>query len=48
MLKTTFKNWLTKIVVISTALFAVQTVMAAESPYTLMQQEQVLDKLEKM
>ncbi len=38
MLKMTFKNWLTKIVVISTALFAVQTVMAAESPYTLMQQ----------
>lgn len=38
MLKMTFKNWLAKIVVISTALFAVQTVMAADSPYTLMQQ----------
>ncbi|MGQ0285656.1 phospholipid-binding protein MlaC [Pasteurellaceae bacterium 22721_9_1] len=37
MMKIQFKNWLAKIVVISTALFAVQTVMASEGPYELMQ-----------
>ncbi len=34
-MKMQFKQWLSKIVVISTALFAVQAVMAAEGPYEL-------------
>ena len=38
MLKMTVQNWLTKIVVIATALFAVQTVAASDSPSALMQQ----------
>lgn len=36
--KTTLHNLLAKIVVISTALFAVQSVMANDNPYVLMQQ----------
>lgn len=41
--KTTLHNLLAKIVVISTALFAVQSVMANDNPYVLMQQSS--DKL---
>lgn len=37
MLKITLKTWFAKIVVISTALFAMQSVMANDSPYLLMQ-----------
>lgn len=37
MLKITLKTWFAKIVVISTALFAMQSVMANDNPYLLMQ-----------
>jgi hypothetical protein len=37
MLKITLKTWFAKIVVISTALFAMQSVMANDNPYILMQ-----------
>ena len=43
MLKIKFKNWLTKTLVIFTALFAMQQVMAEDNPQTLTQQ--VSDKL---
>ncbi|HBO39470.1 MAG TPA: hypothetical protein DD638_12495, partial [Pasteurellaceae bacterium] len=38
MLKMTFKSWFAKIVVISIALFSVQSVMADDNPYSLTQQ----------
>ena len=37
MLKITLKTWFAKIVVISTALFAMQSVIANDNPYLLMQ-----------
>lgn len=42
-MKLLFKMWLSKMIVLATALFAVQTVMAAEGPYELTQQ--AADKL---
>ncbi|MCK3657601.1 hypothetical protein A4G18_02450 [Pasteurellaceae bacterium Pebbles2] len=42
-MKIQFKQWLSKIIVISTALFAVQSVMAADGPYELTQK--TADKL---
>ncbi|MDU8924021.1 phospholipid-binding protein MlaC [Pasteurellaceae bacterium LIM206] len=38
MFQRVFKNWIAKIVLFGTALFAVQTVMAADGPYDLTQQ----------